>query len=144
MHWGTSIRCTPLLAKALEGLLCARGAEIPGIRRREEEISDGDQKEEVGHGCEEGVQGAGDDVKRDPKQQQPASPVAALEQKDSGHDGDDLQKSNQYHPTVKRTSNQMKDKGSYADENEQVTEEYYGKRAFHDFARFTSGSLKAV
>lgn len=63
--------------------------EIPGGWGSEEEIADGDQKNQVGQRFRDGVHCTNADMKREPNEQQPAGPAVTEEQEYAADDGED-------------------------------------------------------
>ena len=70
-------------------------------------------------------------VNGDPSHQQPARPIAPLEQEDSGQNRDEFKKYDRDHPKIQRPFDQLIDEGRNPYGNEQIAEKVYREGAFH-------------
>jgi hypothetical protein len=99
------------------------GLKVCGRRRREQEISEGDQKGKMGQRFRNGVQGADRDMEGEPGEEQPPSPAVAQKQKDSADDGQHANKGDQNDSWFKRPFREVVDESYGTGDDEQAAED---------------------
>src|SRR5882672_4931165 len=89
-----------------------RGLKIFGSGRPQQDIADYDQQHDMRHEFRQRVKCAHDNVKGEPSEHQPASPVATHEQEDSADDSDYPNEGNQDDPMIERTFRKVIDEAN--------------------------------
>src|SRR6266403_101348 len=98
-----------------------RGLKIFGSRLPQQDIADYDQQHDMRYGFRQRVKCAHDDVKGEPSEHQPASPVVTHEQEDSADASDDPNDGDKDDRAIERTFRKVIDEAHQTHNDEQTT-----------------------
>ena len=97
-----------------------RGLKISGSGRPQQDIADYDQQHDMRYRFRQRVKCAHDNVKGEPSEYQPASPVVTREQEDSADDSDYPNDGDKDDPAIKRTFRKVIDEANQTHNDEQT------------------------